>query len=197
MSARHWAVAARAATRLAMIYSAGVLFLAAIVIWLLGGLLPPVSVPLLATAGLVVGFGALAVARRFGFLVLWSLLLILWLPTIREGIVGANGDLLVWTVLAMPLYVVSIIGFTSRPVSSLRLEILITVTGWVLVVVVAIRGGIYVDAPADLPLTWDNYVCAVWPFLVAGREIIRTVAGLRHRVEINSSTSSALNTVND
>ncbi len=178
-----WVVVTLAATRLAAVYGAGVLLLATPLIALFRGLLPPLTIPVAALLGFVVGFVGLAVARRLGFGILWSLLLVGWIGAVRDGIYQVNGNLLFWTVFAVPLYVITAIGLTSRSSRGQRLDVLLTLTAWAVVVTLALTGDIYIHATPKLPPTWANYVCAAWPFAVAGRELARVLLGFRTRIQ--------------
>ena len=172
-------VVALAATRLAAIYALGVFVLAAPLIAIFGDLLPALTIPVVAILGFLLGFIALAAARRLGFGILWSLLAIWWVQIVGQGIFAVNGDLLFWTVFAVPLYLITSIGMTSASPRQLRLDMLITLTAWAAVVAIAVSGEIYIDVTPRVPAQWDNYVCAAWPLLVAGRELVRVVLGLR------------------
>ncbi len=169
-----WLVVTFAASRLAAVYGAGVLLLAVPLIAMFGNLLPALTIPILALLGFVVGFVILAVAKRLGFSILWSLLLIMWSAALRDGIYQVNGSFLFWTMFAVPLYMITTIGLSPtsrRP----RLEMLLTLGLWTVVVAIALTGEICIDATPPLPATWDNYVCALWPILVAARELVRVM----------------------
>jgi hypothetical protein len=180
-------VAVLAALRLAAIYAAGVLLLAAPLVAFLGGLLPALTIPVLAVVGFLAGFIALAVARRVGFVILWSLLVLLWVQTVGQRVFAAGGDLLVWTVFAAPLYLITVMGLTPSH-RRLRLEMSITLAAWAVVAALATRGGVYWDVTPNLPTTWDNYLCAVWPFVISGRELVRAITGAPPRIGTQTAT---------
>jgi len=120
---QRWKRVIAAAARLAIVYAIGVLILyAPISLWLLPharGLreLPGVSVELGILAA--IAFAILAVARRVGFLLLWALLLALWVSNF-SGASDFNfpeavaNYFILWTVLALPLYVIAALGGSDR-----------------------------------------------------------------------------------
>ncbi len=181
-----WVVVTLAASRLAAIYGAGVLLLAVPLIAMFGDLLPALTIPILALLGFVVGFLILAVAKRLGLSILWSLLLTLWIAALSDGIYQVNGSFLFWTIFAVPLYMITAIGL-SRTSRTRRLEMLLTLGLWTVVVATALTGEIYIDATPPLPATWDNYVCALWPILVAARELVRVM----HRSAVSDPDGAA------
>ena len=181
-----WVVVTLAASRLAAIYGAGVLLLAVPLIAMFGDLLPALTIPILALLGFVVGFVILAVAKRLGLSILWSLLLTLWIAALSDGIYQVNGSFLFWTIFAVPLYMITAIGL-SRTSRTRRLEMLLTLGLWTVVVATALTGEIYIDATPPLPATWDNYVCALWPILVAARELVRVM----HRSAVSDPDGAA------
>jgi hypothetical protein len=177
-----WRVVAFAASRLAAVYGAGVLLLAIPLIAIFGGLLPALTIPVFAVLGFIVGFMVLAIAKRLGFAILWLLLLVLWIASLQDGIYQANGSFLFWTMFAVPLYLITAVGLSARS-RGLRLEILLTLGAWAVAAAVALTGEIYIDAGPPIAATWDNYVCAAWPLLVAVRELVRV--GFRSRTTID------------
>jgi hypothetical protein len=176
-----------AASRLAAVYGTGVLLLAAPLIAMFGGLLPALTIPIVALFGFVIGFFVLAIAKRLGFAILWSLLLLVWIASLRDGIYQSNGSLLFWTVFAVPLYVITAMGLSPSS-RARRLEMLLTLGAWAVVVAIAVTGEIYIDATPPVPATWDNYVCAVWPVLAAMRELVRVI--VRSRMSIHDGAAA-------
>ena len=176
-----WRVVAFAASRLAAVYGAGVLLLAIPLIAVFGGLLPALTIPVVGVLGFIIGFVVLAIAKRLGFAILWSLLLVLWIVSLQDGIYQANGSFLFWTMFAVPLYLITAVGLSAKS-RGLRLEILVTLGAWAVVAAVALTGEVYIDL-APISATWDNYVCTAWPVLVAMRELIRV--GFRSRATID------------
>ena len=177
-----WRIVTFAASRLAAVYGAGVLLLAIPLIAIFGGVLPALTIPLVAVLCFIIGFVVLAIAKRLGFAILWSLLLFLWIASLQDGIYQANGPLLFWTMFAVPLYLITAIGLSART-RRLRLEILLTLGAWAIVAAVALTGKIHIDAVPPIPTTWDNYVSAAWPVLVAMRELVRV--GWRTRAPVD------------
>src|SRR6266849_7584319 len=169
-----WLVVVRAARRLAALYAVGVFLLAVPLVAAFRYLLPTLTIPVVAVFGFALGFLGLAIGTRLGFAILWSLLLVVWIASLQDGIYQANGSFLFWTMFAAPLYIITAIGLspTSR---GLRLEMLLTLGAWAIVVSIAVTGEIYIDAGDPIPAAWDNYVCAAWPMLVAVRELVRVV----------------------
>jgi hypothetical protein len=157
---QRWKKVAGAAARLATIYVVGVLVLyAPIRLWLMphaGGLqeVPRLS----AEMGILAAnaFVILAVARRVGFLLLWTLLLFNWVSNFDgawelryPGAVA--GSFILWTVLALPLYAMAALGGSDRialRVGSRRIRIAeLGALAWILLIVGAFLYELLVTSP--------------------------------------------------
>jgi len=174
-----------AAARLAGLYAAGVLvLLVPFSLFATGGtglrevLLGP---PAVAAGGFLIGFLLLAIARRFGFGVLWILLLLAWLNTIRWSFWSLEllPRFVGWTVFAAPLYGLTAIGLGgSGATRSLVRELLITAGVWTTAVVLALKFSYlaidvgYPGAPYATARV-IAYVCGALPILVSSRELLR------------------------
>jgi hypothetical protein len=113
-----WRRLVRAAGRLAALYVATALMLLVAVVALMDGVIPTFSELLelwipLSVAFLIV-FLLLAIARRAGFVGFWVILLGLWVLILRDvPHAGLAKGFLAWTVLALPLYAMGMIGAPS------------------------------------------------------------------------------------
>src|SRR5687767_11945607 len=120
MDVLRWKRISGAALSLALIYVVGVALLyAPIRLWLTPhapGLseLPTLSLELGIYAA--IAFLLLAMARRVGFILLWLLLLAAWIANVGSSTVRPEalpGFFILWTVLALPLYVITAWGIPS------------------------------------------------------------------------------------
>jgi len=192
-----WARILLAATRLAALYAAGVFILAVPILLFLNGPGGNTSdvlegSPVTAAVGFVAGFLALAVARRLGFAILWSLLFYLWARTAPEFPSGlVSMAFLFWTVLAAPLYLLSAIGL-GRGTRGDRVEVGVTVLVWLGTVALALAAPNWnLHGSAAYAPSAEGYLFLVLPFVVAVRELVRVAfAFRRQRPELESITAA-------
>ena len=186
MIKHRWVRILLAAARLAALYAAFVLVLfTAYGLYVAG----PASLrellldsPLLAAFGFIVGFLLLAIAKRFGFVVLWILLVAVWITQVRDSSwsVYLLTSFLRWTVLAAPLYALTAIGLTADSNQRLLMrEILLTAVVWATVTGLALKFSYlaidvgYPHAPYALARAIAIYLCLPLPFLISARELLR------------------------
>ena len=172
----------RAAARLAALYVGAVLVLAIVTASVMDGvsatlgslimLWMPVSVAFL------IAFMLLAAARRTGFTVLWLVLLAIWVLMLRQSHgVWIGTQFLGWSLLALPLYALGVVGAPSsrRVVRSISLMLTIVWITLLIGVFVLARVQIGVEPPSAA-LEWVLRNEAVWgtlPFIVSVSEVVR------------------------
>src|SRR5688572_20693440 len=113
-----WRRVVRAAGRLAALYVGAVVILLFVAVSLMEGVLPTFAelfslwTPF--AVAFLIAFALLAIARRAGLVALWVLLLGIWILMVLDTPFPWIGKQFVaWTVLALPLYCMGIVGAPS------------------------------------------------------------------------------------
>lgn len=124
----------------------------------------------------------LAVARHFGYMLLWLLLLCVWLawPVARWPSLGVMVGFVFWSVAALPLYLIGVFGFTD-PLVNRRLRVTgpaIVLEAWALLLALALATtpaaylfiasaitGLF-DDPPDVVLRFARAIWGPAPLLI-------------------------------
>ena len=187
-AAARWRRICLAAIRLAAFYAIGAFSLLLIVGSLAEG--PPLLSDLAELAlpfGVIfsIAFVILAMARRAGFVALWIVLVGTWVWLLRDGapFVEVPKVFLGWTILALPLFAIGVLGTTGsdakQPTLMRGARPLVVLTLWLLAAGIALHSALttpymhWYDAPNRFASVFSKIVWIPAPFVVAVLETTR------------------------
>ena len=175
-----WRRVIRAAGRLAALYVATTLILLLAAGTLMVGVLPTLSdlvelwMPV--SVAFLVAFLLLAIARRAGFVALWMILVGLWVFLLSAGGFDASygRQFVAWSVLALPLYGLGMIGAPSTRRLARSSSLAIAIIWFCLIAAgfMVTRLGTRIELPSQivdaLALIWGSF-----PLVLGMHEVVR------------------------